>query len=169
MKSDTGFTLIELMVVIAIIAILSVIGISIYTGAQKNARDAVRRVEIDGIGKSIEISKTGKPPSANYIYTQADFESDFPSTKPKDPFKDNTRQQYCIATSDTVRPEDPSNWASTDPCSSGYSVAVDNDGSWQLDDSSTNSLAGSGKKYWKLCAKEELHNGEYICNASLSP
>ena len=38
-----GFTLIELMIVVAIIAILSVIGVTIFAGIQKNARDAKRR------------------------------------------------------------------------------------------------------------------------------
>ena len=37
-----GFTLVELLVVVAIIAVLSVIGITIFTGVQKNARDARR-------------------------------------------------------------------------------------------------------------------------------
>lgn len=49
-----GFTLIELLVVISIIAILSVIGITIFTGVQKNARDSRRKVDIESISKSME-------------------------------------------------------------------------------------------------------------------
>lgn len=51
-----GFTLIELLVVISIIAILSVVGIVIFTGAQKNARDARRRVDINAIANAMEVN-----------------------------------------------------------------------------------------------------------------
>ncbi len=49
-----GFTLIELMVVIAIIAILTSIGYSIYNGAQKSSLDARRKADIDSISKAYE-------------------------------------------------------------------------------------------------------------------
>lgn len=55
-KSVLGFTLVELLVVISIISILSVIGITIFTGAQKTARDARRRVDIEEIAKAMEIN-----------------------------------------------------------------------------------------------------------------
>ena len=57
-RSVRGFTLIELVVVIAIIAILSLIGYSIYSGAQKSARDARRKEDIDAISKAYEIKFT---------------------------------------------------------------------------------------------------------------
>ncbi|MFH1536343.1 MAG: type II secretion system protein, partial [Patescibacteria group bacterium] len=49
------FTLVELLVVISIIAILSVIGITVFTGVQKNARDAKRRGDIDAISQAMEV------------------------------------------------------------------------------------------------------------------
>lgn len=52
--SPQGFTLIELMVVISIIAVLSVIGITIFSGVQKNARDTKRRADIDAIATAME-------------------------------------------------------------------------------------------------------------------
>lgn len=51
-----GFSLIELLVVISIIAILSVIGITVFSGVQKNARDASRKADIDAISKALEVN-----------------------------------------------------------------------------------------------------------------
>ena len=49
-----GFTLIELMVVVAIIGILMAAGILAFSNAQQNARDAKRRADIDSISKALE-------------------------------------------------------------------------------------------------------------------
>lgn len=53
-NNPKGFTLVELLVVVAIIAVLSVIGITIFTGVQKNARDAKRKEDIGSISKALE-------------------------------------------------------------------------------------------------------------------
>ena len=55
-KNPQGFTLVELLVVISIIAILSVIGITIFTGVQKNARDVKRKGDIEAISKALEVA-----------------------------------------------------------------------------------------------------------------
>lgn len=49
-----GFTLIELMVVVAIIGILMAAGIVVFSDAQKAARDAKRRADVDAIAKALE-------------------------------------------------------------------------------------------------------------------
>ncbi len=102
LPTSKGFTLIELMVVIAIIAILAVVGFTVFSGAQGQARDGVRRSEIDGLAKSIETSKD--PATGIYAYTVADFNKDFPTNKPHDP---TSARSYCIATDASTTPAPP--------------------------------------------------------------
>ncbi len=66
MKKQSGFTLIELMVVMAIIAILATAGLSAYTGYIKKARDATRIVDLRAINDIIfsMISISGTTPSS---------------------------------------------------------------------------------------------------------
>ena len=52
-----GFTLIELLIVISIISILATIGITVYGGVQRNARDAKRREDINAIANALEVAK----------------------------------------------------------------------------------------------------------------
>lgn len=53
MKSK-GFTLIELLVTVSIIAILSIVGLVVFTDAQKKSRDAKRVADVDAIVKAFE-------------------------------------------------------------------------------------------------------------------
>lgn len=95
-----GFTLVELMVVISVIAILTVIGVVIYQGQQKNARDARRKSDIKAIVNAME---AGKPPGQiNYNVLKDDM---FTSGKvPVDPADSNIEPdnscpgvcKYCV-------------------------------------------------------------------------
>lgn len=60
-NNPQGFTLVELLVVISIIAILTVIGITIFTGQQRAARDAKRKADIDAIAKALESHYNQEP------------------------------------------------------------------------------------------------------------
>lgn len=64
MKKQSGFTLIELMVVMAIIAILATAWLSAYTGYIKKARDATRITDLQAINTIIlaDMAADGLPP-----------------------------------------------------------------------------------------------------------
>ncbi|MFA6080139.1 MAG: prepilin-type N-terminal cleavage/methylation domain-containing protein [Candidatus Gracilibacteria bacterium] len=66
MKRHLGFSLIELMIVITIIAILSVMGLAAYSGYIKKARDTNRIADIATIDKAILgiTSQTGQSPTS---------------------------------------------------------------------------------------------------------
>ncbi len=98
-KRQQGFTLVELLVVIAIIAILAVIGLTVFTGLQKGARDAQRKADTEAITRALE---------ANYNTTTAQYRTltttDFAGNRiPQDPLESQTGAacaglvcHYCI-------------------------------------------------------------------------
>lgn len=56
-----AFTLIELLVVVAIVGILAAIIVISMSGANNSARDAVRKVDVNQLAKSLAIYKTNNP------------------------------------------------------------------------------------------------------------
>lgn len=57
-KKSAGFTLIEILIVIAIISILSIGGLASYTASLKNSRDAKRKTDLEQIRVTLEIYKS---------------------------------------------------------------------------------------------------------------
>ncbi len=82
-NNPQGFTLVELMVVISIIAILSVIGITLYSGIQKNARDTGRKGDIQAISKALEANYTSGSATPYPVLTDIMFASGKVPTDPQ--------------------------------------------------------------------------------------
>ncbi len=53
-KKQSGFTLVELMVAISIVAVLSAVGFTLFQSTQASARDAKRRADVDAMSTALE-------------------------------------------------------------------------------------------------------------------
>lgn len=74
LKHSQGFTLVELLVVVAILAILMMVGAAVFSGTQKSARDAKRRADIEAISKAME-AKYGSTPGRYAVLADEMFAS----------------------------------------------------------------------------------------------
>jgi prepilin-type N-terminal cleavage/methylation domain-containing protein len=65
-KSTSGFTIVELLIVVVVIAILAAISVVAYTSIQERARDSIRADAMAKIERALELYKTdhGRYPSA---------------------------------------------------------------------------------------------------------
>lgn len=68
MNAWRGFTVIELMVVMVVMAILLTLGVAQFNGTQANARDAERRADIETISKGLESRYNNGNPFATATY-----------------------------------------------------------------------------------------------------
>lgn len=57
-KTQKGFTLVELLVVVAIMAILATVAATIFSSTQSRARDGKRQADVSAIAKALEANKT---------------------------------------------------------------------------------------------------------------
>ena len=60
MKSRSGFTIVELLIVIVVIAILAAISIVAYNGIQQRARDNTRKSNLASISKALKLYNVDK-------------------------------------------------------------------------------------------------------------
>ena len=63
-RRSAGFTMIEIMVVVAIIAVLTTIGIISYSSTQKKARDGKRKADLEQVRSALVLYRTD-----NGVYT----------------------------------------------------------------------------------------------------
>jgi general secretion pathway protein G len=94
-KHDAGFTLVELMIVMAIIGVLAVVAIPSYVGAVRQAREAVLREDLHVMRDAIDsftADKQKAPQSLDELVTEGYIRSIpvDPMTRAKDTWVTNT-------------------------------------------------------------------------------
>lgn len=124
-KRRDGFTFIELLVAVTIIAILSVVGLVSFQAASRKARDAKRKADIEQIRSALEIcrTETGSYPAALGTAIVCGTNT-YLNPVPSDPRQGQTGYEYtysATATTYTLRVlimEDPTECptGSTNPC-----------------------------------------------------
>lgn len=145
--STKGFTLVELLVAITIIAVLAAVGVVVFGGVQAKARDSRRSQDLIAVANALEGKKV-----AGTIYYTALASSDFANgAVPTDPR--SSTQQYCLWGSTNVPPA-PSiakptaasvTWTSCAGPSASYTSVV-----------GTGVPADATKvTSWAICAKQE--------------
>lgn len=156
-KSARGFTLIELMVVVAIIAILVTIGLVVFTGAEKNGRDGKRRADIQAISTALEshyINAATTCPgqsSASTPYTYCPIQNTWfnsnNNTVPNDPLGGS--YSYCIVSNTTAA-------AIADPAASWGNAGCSSvsPGTW-VSVTEANTQPAINSNSWKVCASLE--------------
>lgn len=146
-KNPRGFTLIELLVVITIIAILAVIGFTVYSGLQMRARNAKAKLDIDSIAKALEVNYTALDAKYHSL-NESDFSGGIP---------EGIKSSYCIKTGNTTPANPSGTWLSGCPGAEGYELVRDG-----------NPAGTFGA--WKVCASLESEGptvpAEVFCKAN---
>lgn len=136
-----GFTLVELLVVITVIAILSAIGLAVFNGVQPRARNDARRADLGSISKALEVNKT----NSSYV---ALADSQFATGKI--PLKDPQGLVYCGNVTVNSTPSDITAVPTASVCtpSADYSPI-----------STTVPVPAAGATSWKICTWLESEGG----------
>lgn len=125
MINRKGFTIVELLVVITILAILGILAVVQYQGINTRARDSARRADIYEVATALEVNKTPE----GYIPLQV---NQFSSFQWIDPGGD----VYCIASGNPADPTDTSAWGNS--CPVGFNIIEPG-------------VPTGGVQNWKLC------------------
>lgn len=146
---QTGFTLVELLIVIAIISLLATVGVVTYAGLQKDAKDAKRKADIETISTVLESNYTPGlnpyPSASGSLFTEG-----FIPTPPAGTLNS-------LGTPETsyifVSVADSNNWVSTVAGGNRYKVCA------HLEKPTGNALDEAGTFI-------NTNNGAYFCKAN---
>lgn len=163
--SSRGFTLVELLVAITIVAVLAAVGIVVFSGVQAKARDARRSQDLDAIVNALE----GKRQAGSIFYTQmvnADFAS---GSVPSDPR--SATQKYCLWGTTTVPPVAPIvkptgtvDWTSCSGPTADVTAVVGNN--IPVDTSAPTTDGVTTVTSWTVCVKQESVTNGVECRFS---
>jgi general secretion pathway protein G len=86
-KKNSGFTILEILVVVAIIAILTTLGMVSYTQVNKRARDGKRRADLEQVRSALVLYRVdnGSYPSSITWSTMSPIQSYISGTTVRDP------------------------------------------------------------------------------------
>ena len=121
-KNDAGFTLVELMIVMAIIGVLAVVAIPSYVGAVRQAREAVLREDLHVMRDAIDsytADKQKAPQSLDDLVTEGYIRS-----IPVDPMT-RAKDTWVTSTSDALRSVDQTDPGIDDVHSSSQEQGTD--------------------------------------------
>jgi general secretion pathway protein G len=121
-KHDAGFTLVELMIVMAIIGVLAVVAIPSYVGAVRQAREAVLREDLHVMRDAIDsytADKQKAPQSLDDLVTEGYMRS-----IPTDPMT-RSKETWVTSTSDALRSVDQTDPGIDDVHSSSQEQGTD--------------------------------------------
>lgn len=162
-SKQKGFTLVEIMVAITIIAVLAAVGIVVFGGVQKQARDSKRSQDLDALATAFE----GKKQPGSILYsalTTSEFTGGTFTKDPKDP-----DQKYCLWGKTDVPPVAPltqaeiaASWTTYTGCGAVTGATYQEEiksGMTMLDSDSKQVTS------WTICAKLEANTG-IICKTS---
>lgn len=114
---QAGFTLIEILVAMTIVAVLMSISLVSYQGARKSSRDGRRKADLEQIRSALEIYRSD---NKTYPLNPSMLESDYMTEIPEDPVSDYSYEYHFVS-------ENSYNLCSYLEVNSGLSVVASGD------------------------------------------